>query len=532
MAMYVADRASRFAFVTFGVVVFCGISSAQVFNGVQINTDMSGANIVGDAANEPSFAISMTDPNVLVAGWRQFATINSSFRKAGYAFSHDGGLTWTNGGILVDPPGTNNPNQTDPALAADRFGNIFYNSMLFGSADGQTVYKSTDGGVSWEDGVFIYTRGTDKNWYAIDNRASGLGAGNHYAIWQLSGRFARSTDQAQTWDTWSNGASIYAFIETDPQGTVHTAWWGGSGIQYQRSMDAKDPSKTPTFPLHASIPVGDLPWQLPVNPAGAAGTITIESPKAGEPNEGVLYLMCSAVRQNDVCDVMFSKSLDNGVTWSTPLRVNDDSNHSDYNWMAVMSLAPGGRLDAVWYDTRDDPGHFLSKLYYTCSYDGGDTWIPDRAISETFDSTVGWPVQRKIGDYFQCLSDGGGTNIVYAATFNGEQDVYYLRHHPIELSVSPLIAGKVATASALYGRPNSQSYLIYSLDGIGRTNVSQLNVILDIVNPKLATRGKKSDSTGAVSWDVLVPAGAKGLDVWLEVAQMENGSNVVMQRVQ
>ena len=526
------DRVSRALCITIGVGVICGMGRAQVFNGVQINTDMSGANITGDAANEPSFAISMTDPNILVAGWRQFATINSDFRKGGYAFSHDGGLTWTNGGILVDPPGTNNPNQTDPALAADRFGNIFYNSMLFGSADAQTVYKSVDGGVSWGDAIFIYSGVTDKNWYVIDNRASGLGAGNHYAIWQFGGRFARSTDDGQNWDSWSNGASIYAYIETDPQGGVHTAWWETNGIQYRRSLDANDPAKTPTFPLHVSVPMGNLPWRLPVNPAGGAGPINIESPLSGEPNEGTLYMMCSAVVPGDVCDVMFSKSLDNGVTWSVPTRVNDDSNGSDYNWMAVMSLAPGGRIDSVWYDTRDDPGHFLSKLYYTCSYDGGDTWIPNRAISETFDSTVGWPVQQKMGDYFQCLSDGGGTNIVYAATFNGEQDVYYLRHHPIELSVSPLIAGEVATASALYGRPNSQSYLIYSLDGIGRTSVSQLNVILDIVNPKLATQGKMSDSAGAVSWDVLVPAAAKGFDVWLEVAQVENASNVVMQRVQ
>jgi hypothetical protein len=43
---------------------------------------------------------------------------------------------------------------------------------------------------------------------------------------------------------------------------------------------------------------------------------------------------------------------------------------------------------------------------------------------------VGYPNQNKIGDYYTLVSDEIGANVAYAATFNGEQDVYFLRVFP------------------------------------------------------------------------------------------------------
>jgi len=53
----------------------------------QVNVDASGQNIVGDAANEPSLAIDRNDPNRMAIGWRQFNTIASNFRQAGYGYT-------------------------------------------------------------------------------------------------------------------------------------------------------------------------------------------------------------------------------------------------------------------------------------------------------------------------------------------------------------------------------------------------------------------------------------------------------------
>ena len=92
-----------------------------------------------------------------------------------------------------------------------------------------------------------------------------------------------------------------------------------------------------------------------------------------------------------------------------------------------MSASPSGRLDAIWLDTRDNPGTYLSSLYYAYSTDAGMTWSENERLSEAFDPHVGWPNQNKMGDYFDMESDEQGFRLAWAATFNGEQDVYYGR---------------------------------------------------------------------------------------------------------
>src|SRR5262245_19746650 len=55
------------------------------YESIQVNVDAFGQNIVGDAANEPSIAVSPVNPASMVIGWRQFDAIASNFRQAGWA---------------------------------------------------------------------------------------------------------------------------------------------------------------------------------------------------------------------------------------------------------------------------------------------------------------------------------------------------------------------------------------------------------------------------------------------------------------
>ena len=131
-------------------------------------------------------------------------------------------------------------------------------------------------------------------------------------------------------------------------------------------------------------------------------------------------------------DVTFSKSRDAGVTWTEAVRVHDDPIDSGaWQWFGMMSVAPNGRIDVVWNDTRnhlDAPNANLSELYYAFSTDAGETWSPNVQVSPVFDSQIGYPYgSPKLGDYYHMVSDNLGVNVAYAATFNGEQDVYFLR---------------------------------------------------------------------------------------------------------
>lgn len=514
--------------VTGPMAPFLVVTLAQAQQGVQINTDALGLNIPGDAANEPSFAVNPLNPQNMVVGWREFPTINSDFRLAGYAVTTDGGLTWFNGGTLEPPPGSGNANQTDPVLKVDAQGRFFYNSMIYRSTrDGQTVYRSDDGGFTWSDPVYLREDCfCDKNWYEIDDRT-----GHHYGIWQIPGEFARSVDGGRTWNSWSIGASIYAYVNAGPDSEVYIGWWG-NGVVVRRSDNARDPNATPTFTPAISVPFGRLLYGYPINPDGAASQISVAIDPRDGPQRGWVYMLTSANRSNDICDVMFARSTDGGQSFSTPIRVNDDPPGDDYQWMAAMSMAPSGRLDAVWLDTRDDPGHFISRLYYACSWDGGVTWSPNRAVSDAFDPSLGYPQQRKIGDYFQCQSDNGSVSVIHPATFNGEQDIYFQRLHPMMLDVEPLVAGQPGEFAVSAARPNEPTWIVYSLAGPGYTRVASLDVPVNLARPIRGAGPRRTDSAGAVSWTVQVPEPARGRTIWFQALQHQNASNVVERDVE
>jgi hypothetical protein len=141
-----------------------------------------------------------------------------------------------------------------------------------------------------------------------------------------------------------------------------------------------------------------------------------------------VYVLASVKTATDPLDVMFIRSSDGGQTWSAPVRVNDDAiGNRAFQWFGTMSVAPNGRIDAVWNDTRGSADSTMSALYYSYSLDGGVTWLPNEQASPVWDSTVGWPKQNKIGDYYQMISRNEAADLAWAATFNGEQDVYHLR---------------------------------------------------------------------------------------------------------
>jgi hypothetical protein len=128
--------------------------------------------------------------------------------------------------------------------------------------------------------------------------------------------------------------------------------------------------------------------------------------------------------------VHFIRSTDGGQTWTAPVRINDDASTSNWQWFGAVSTGPRGRIDVAWYDTRGSGQSSVSQLYYAYSWDQGLTWSRNVPASPSFNSLVGQPNQNKIGDYLDIRSDIHGAHVAYSATFNGEQDVYYVNLFP------------------------------------------------------------------------------------------------------
>ncbi|UCG31853.1 MAG: exo-alpha-sialidase, partial [Phycisphaerales bacterium] len=399
---------------------------------VQVNVNASGDNIVGDAANEPSIAVDPTNPSRMAIGWRQFDTISSDFRQAGWGYTTDGGQTWTFPGVI--DPGVF---RSDPVLDSDADGNFYFNSLtadpIYLTDFMCHVYKSTDGGATWGPGVYAF--GGDKQWMTID-RTDGIGRNNIYAYWTrfytcpgCNGHFCVSYDEGQSFTNLMDvpGSPQWGTLAVGPAGELYVA---GDGFVVAKSTTMQDETLPPAFDFSTTVSLdGSMSYSGGPNPGGLLGQVWIAVDHSGGPTHGYVYLLCSVNRYStsDPLDVMFSRSTDGGQTWSPPVRINDDPGDAAYQWFGTMSVAPNGRIDVIWLDTRNDPGGYDSELYYSYSEDAGQTWSLNDALSPSFDPHIGWPQQNKMGDYFDMVSDNFGANVAYAGTFNGEQDVYYLR---------------------------------------------------------------------------------------------------------
>jgi len=403
---------------------------------VQVNVDGNGDNIVGDAANEPSIAVNPTNPANMVIGWRQFNSVTSNFRQGGWAYTLDGGATWTFPGVLT--PGTF---RSDPVVDADASGTFYYQSLKGNFL--MDVFKSTDGGATWSAPIPSY--GGDKNWMVID-RTGGIGDGNIYGIWQrfasccATSVFTRSADRGASFlSPWPVAYwPTFGTLAVGPDGTVFAAGIDGSVDQnfeqfvVASSTDAQDPQRFPMFTgervdLGGFMGLGEGP-----NPVGLLGQGNVAADGSGGPTRGNVYVLASVVPfpGTDPLDVHIIRSADGGKTWSPPRRVNDDVSETAWQWLGAHGVSPNGRIDAIWFDTRDSGVSHISRLYYAYSWDGGDTWSPNVAVSPSFDSWVGFPQQNKMGDYITLVSNASGADVAYAATFGGEQDIYYVRLFP------------------------------------------------------------------------------------------------------
>jgi Neuraminidase (sialidase) len=209
---------------------------------------------------------------------------------------------------------------------------------------------------------------------------------------------------------------------------------------FGKSTNAQNAGQTPTFTTQ-TISLGGITAMGGVNPAGLLGQVSIATDHSMTSTRGNLYVLGTVdPTGSDPADVMFIRSTDDGQTWSTPIRVNQNpAGQNSYQWFGTMSVAPNGRIDAVWNDTGIDINNALSVLKYSWSFDGGLTWLGDVAMTAPFNHSLGYPSQNKMGDYYDMVSDNLGVNLAFTATFTGGQDAYYMRITAVPEPATPFV---------------------------------------------------------------------------------------------
>ncbi len=367
-----------------------------------------------------TLAVDPTNPNNVVAGYD--TTTNEGLNSA-FSSSSDGGISWTGGRIA--PVGTQHMiPQGNGGVAYDAAGTSYFVTMGITSTEsGFFVLTGTNGVLSPAVPIVVSTFDDYRSQanLSVDPRPQ---AQNVYAFWLytnnikpyyhgISSRYSHDKGKSWSGDTQvsdpgneiSQGPSsvvasdgtvyvastqlITYSLETSPRlyidrSTDAGVTWGtdnligGSPVTKIGIPDYKGHELTMPASADCSlIRVNHYPY-IAVAPNDPNTVYAVWNDGRWDQS----FTQCTGTGKHS--DIAFSRSTDRGVTWSNPIRINDDpiGNGID-QFFPGIGVRADGVIGVTWYDRRYDPTHpYWHDLAYSQSTDGGITWSPNVRVSD------------------------------------------------------------------------------------------------------------------------------------------------------
>lgn len=372
--------------------------------------------------SSPYVAVDPTNERNVVAAFVEMRT-----RVCGLLRSTDGGQTWTRPDALPAPASypycfhtSGGVTQSPIEFGSD--GMLYYAMAGWDEQDGGArgnisvlVARSDDLGESWSTTIARDTRGFEGDDLENNRPVSAIAVDTSgpedvvYVAWR-SGSFpttvpavAVSTDGGETFsDPIDSKAGFFEdpdnfpedvpddqrlaenaggnnpAMTVDADGTVYVQWdrllSGDVETEADRnSYVSRSSDRGETWEVFEAAPeMANL----------GSSTITW-SPEGGP--DGSLHLAYHGKQdqtQGDV-DIFYQRSTDRGETWTEPMLLSDDDPEAlRAQLLPNLAVGPDGRIEAAWWDFRDDPGVHANDVYNTVSFDNGETWSENRRITE------------------------------------------------------------------------------------------------------------------------------------------------------
>lgn len=365
--------------------------------------------------NSPELAVDPTDSRFVVTANRLDAPFNCSLQVSG-----DGGRGWlTVQPVPKLPSGADTCYAPEVAFAGD--GTLYYLFVgLAGAGNspmGAFITTSHDRGLTFSTPRRILGPERYQVRMAIDPTEGD--AGRIHLVWLQSGTPAPTGGLPST------------------HNPILTAYSDNRGVSFSKPVQISDPSRThavaPALALGPDHSVDILYYDLgddvrdyqglngPTWTASTWSLVLTRSTDGGRhftPGEvvdshivppgrvmliftmppaalavdqsGRLFVAWHDARNGD-WDVFLRRSIDGGRSWGRALRLNDDPVHDARDqYLPHLSVAPSGRIDAIFYDRRGNTDNIGTNVSYTWSADGGEKFSRNVQINEvTFSSIVG-----------------------------------------------------------------------------------------------------------------------------------------------
>jgi hypothetical protein len=413
---------------------------------------------------ETSLAIDSTGQHVVVGmnDTRGFGL--SPVSVSGFAYSDDGGATFTDGGQLPVTTGTTTIGTTvypqvfgDPEVKYLGGSTFIYFSIVVtrfpatgtptGTVQTMGFHRSTDFGHTWQ-GPFVITPASNPHGQVSAGNAADAAdkefadvdpeTGRVMMTWsnftstvfaaggvEISSTFSDNVLAATP--AWSARAIVAATV-TDGQQSVprfargsnnaYAAWArfssGARNIGFARSADNGVTWSAPISLVTDFVTIDEIPGNDRVN---TAPSLAVDV--SGGPGNGNLYLAYANNNNLDGADVMFQRSTNQGLTFSAPVRINSRPGADRAQWFPWATVdSTSGRLYVFFYDQGAATTGDLTETMYVFSDDGGVTFskpmpLTDRPFHAAYGNDMGQP---NIGDYNEAVAQGNALFAVWAGT--------------------------------------------------------------------------------------------------------------------
>jgi hypothetical protein len=369
-----------------------------------------------------------TEPIVCISPLNKMIMFASSYTfrigkppSEGIYTSTNGGYNWFGADTCTGQNVSNHGG--DPGVSIDKNG-VFILTHIGYTFAGVYGHYSTDFGANWSNAYTITSQTPeDKGTSTTDNSPSSPFYGRTYAIWgnvTISPVAIQVSYSSNSGLNWSSPQIINpappircsgGYMETAVDGTVFACWTG---------MNTPYPSLYAGF---ASSTNGGVTWNVQQNVYAIYGiepnlptksNIRVNSiprfdiDKSGGPRNGWIYML-SAERGlgGDSADIFMHRSTNNGLNWSTGIRVNQDPhNTGKTQFCPAICVDSTGAVNVLYYDDRNTSSD-SSEIMLSRSKDGGNTWTEFIISSHRFKpKPIAGTISNYQGDFISIISSG------------------------------------------------------------------------------------------------------------------------------
>lgn len=205
--------------------------------------------------------------------------------------------------------------------------------------------------------------------------------------------FSKSTDAGRSWseplriskwggDCLDDDNTVEGAVPAiGPDGEIYVTWTGPKGLVFNKSLDGG----TTWQECESILEPQYGGWALNIPGIYRANGLPIlKCDLSNGPNRGTLYLNWCDQRNGETdTDSWLMSSKDQGATWNSPIRVNQDTSgkHQFFTWMTIDQFS--GNLYFVYYDRRNYSST-KTDVYISTSRDGGKTFVDTKVSKRPF----------------------------------------------------------------------------------------------------------------------------------------------------